>query len=216
MIRNVIWDFDGTLFDTAPAVSAAFQKVLDDNYSISYESAAILKLISIDPKHCANEIASKHVLDGDRLLREVKALYKTTSLSVQRPFNGVAEILKIMQSRGSNFIVTHRDRHSTIALLERFNLLKYFTFIIAREDLREQKPSPVAFIGVLTGFNLDKYETVGIGDRDIDVRAANRAGILSIFFNPAGHSHNDAALTIASYDQFEELIMFTDRSKSAA
>ncbi len=30
MIRNIIWDLDGTLFDTYPAITGAFQAALAD------------------------------------------------------------------------------------------------------------------------------------------------------------------------------------------
>jgi phosphoglycolate phosphatase-like HAD superfamily hydrolase len=30
MYKNIIWDFDGTLFNTYPAITASFNSTLDD------------------------------------------------------------------------------------------------------------------------------------------------------------------------------------------
>jgi phosphoglycolate phosphatase-like HAD superfamily hydrolase len=49
MFRNIIWDVDGTLFDTYPAIARAFQTALNDLGSDRRTSQDIPQLLRHNP-----------------------------------------------------------------------------------------------------------------------------------------------------------------------
>ena len=48
------------------------------------------------------------------------------------------------------------------------------------------KPDPASFNYIIDKYKLKKEETLGVGDRILDIEAANSAGIKSCFFAPEG------------------------------
>jgi HAD superfamily hydrolase (TIGR01549 family) len=125
---------------------------------------------------------------------------------MDKPFDGIHEVLKTIASRGGNFLVTHRDRTSTESILTRFALIDYFKCIITDENGFPLKPSPESFNFVIDRYSLDRSATLGIGDREIDVDAAKNAGIRSCYFRNDGSRIDHAEFNISSFRELPEII----------
>ena len=76
----------------------------------------------------------------------------------------------------------------------------YFTGCLTPEDGYPKKPHPDAFEAMLKIHNLQREETMAVGDRDIDVLAGQAAGIFTRLF---GLKTDEviAHLTINSFDE---------------
>ena len=85
-IRQLIWDFDGTLYDTYGAIVAAFSTTLYEKFGLVVEADDIYRMVKIDTKYCAQEIARESGLNQDKLLRAAREAYTNTSCIEQKPF----------------------------------------------------------------------------------------------------------------------------------
>lgn len=121
-MRNILWDVDGTLFDTYPAITYAISQALNG----LGESAALnvidgLARQSIDL--CLGTLAQRLSLDVDVVRRCYLAAYAALPLANQPPFPGAGEVCAtICQRGGVNVAVTHRGTSSTQALLDAHGL----------------------------------------------------------------------------------------------
>jgi phosphoglycolate phosphatase-like HAD superfamily hydrolase len=204
MYRNIIWDFDGTLFDTYPAMSAAFQGALKE-LGADESVERITDLLKISMSACATALAAHHGLDPDQILRRFEPLYSAVAPHRQPPFPGVIAVCDhVRRIGGHNLIFTHRGRLSTERLLAAHNMLGLFTQYLTNDDGFPQKPDPAAFLALIGGNKLRADETLAVGDRDIDVLAGAAAGLFTCRFGAAARGAV-ADLTIAS---FEELLRF--------
>ena len=108
MFRNIIWDVDGTLFDTYPAIARAFQAGLHD---LGKEAALdwVAGLARISLSQCVTTLAGHYHLEEDTLGEAFEKYYDQVTPEQQPPFPGVIAICAyICGMGGKNVIVTHR------------------------------------------------------------------------------------------------------------
>lgn len=201
-MRNIIWDFDGTLFDTDSAIIASFLLVLENGYGIKEDETKIRTLIKIDTKACAKILSADYGLNEKLLISQAREVYDRFGVDFQKPIDGTHSACeKVLELGGFNALVTHRDKASTEALLKYYDFYKYFACIITRDDNFELKPSPESFLHVIDLLSLDKAVTCGVGDRVLDVGAANSANISSYFFCSLGTKCSTATFNIRAIDE---------------
>jgi len=102
MIENVIWDFDGTLFDTYPAWVRSVIDVMKQNYAIPCDYSNVMKMAKITASHCINELARDHNLDNKKLKEAIWDRYFEVSEIEDKPFRGVQEVCKRVSQIGCN------------------------------------------------------------------------------------------------------------------
>ena len=209
VIRHIIWDVDGTLFDTYPAISASFLNALAD-FGASAPLPEIESLARVEVFHCAAELAARFDLATDDLIRLFGKHYMAVPLAAQPPFPGVREVCeKIVARGGVNAIVTHRNAGTLAALLAAHDLSSLFVESIARDDGYPRKPDPAAHLAVLQHQHLDPAETLSIGDREIDILAGRAAGTRTCLFR-GEPSKVDADLAISDYTELLGLLASGD------
>ena len=205
--KYIIWDFDGTLYDTYGNIVTAFACVLQENHQLSVAAERIYALVKVDTRHCAQQLAEEYHLDPQALLVTAREAYNTVASSEQRPFDDVREACKkILASGGQNFLVTHRDRASLDALLAAHDFGSVFTAIITSDDGFAEKPSADSFNYLIDKYRLPLNKTYGIGDRELDVVAAKSAGLSSVYFCPRGGKNKHADINISSFNTLCALI----------
>jgi phosphoglycolate phosphatase-like HAD superfamily hydrolase len=206
MFRNIIWDVDGTLFDTYPAIAKAFQVALNDlGKDASLEWIESLAKISLG--HCVTALANQCQLNKEAIGQAFGEHYEHTPPEEQPPFPGVITVCEYICSLGGmNVIVTHRGHKGTNELLAAHKMAHYFTDCLARDDGYPKKPHPAAFEAVLKRHNLRREETMAVGDRDIDVLAGRATGIFTCLFG-LNDDRVVADLTISRFDELYRYLM---------
>ncbi len=182
MINNVIWDFDGTLFDTYPAIAGVFLETLR-YWDIEEDWNEILRLLHESLSETYDYFSKKHSLDREVFRKKFVETEEAMDVSKAVPFDGAQKLLEhVIQNGGFNFIYTNRGS-STYGFLEEFDYMKYFKEVITRDDGFGRKPSPDCINYFVEKYSLEKGETLMAGDREIDVLAAHNAGVKSCYFN---------------------------------
>ena len=200
MIRNIIWDVDGTLFDTYPAIAQAFKAALND-FGVDASLDWIQRLARKSLGHCASTLADTYQLDAESIGQAFAAHYDLTRPEDQPPFPGVIAVCDyICTEGGKNVIVTHRGRQGTADLLAGHHMSGYFAGCLTRDDGYPKKPDPAAFEAILAAHSLEREQTIAIGDRDIDVLAGQAAGLFTCLFGLETEGVV-AELTVSGFDE---------------
>ena len=183
MLKYFIWDFDGTLVDTYPSMTIAFQKALA-NEGIDAPKDEILSLLKKSSKHA---LAYYH-LDGS-FKKQWKAIEERVDKDASQPFQGVIEVLNlIVKNNGKNYIVTHRDE-TTYDYLKFHRMLDYFTDIITIEEASRRKPDTDLFDQLMKRNQMNPDQTLSIGDRILDMMPSKALGLKTCLYNPKGFEH---------------------------
>lgn len=181
MIKSLIWDFDGTLFNTYPSMLAAFKMALKD-YEIEEEEYNIIQHMKISASKAMNHYAKKYNLPEDFSKRYV-SYEKATKPEGSVPFPHAHDVCdKFMKKGGRNFIVTHRD-NSTYKYLKNYSMENLFTEIVTKHNGFKRKPDPEGFLYIVNKYGLKKEETLIVGDRDFEIIGAKDAGIKVCLYN---------------------------------
>jgi phosphoglycolate phosphatase-like HAD superfamily hydrolase len=181
MFRHIIWDFDGTLFDTYPVIN----DILREHFlksGIDEPIEDITKLTKISMKYAVKYYQNKYNI-SDEFLAEYNKRVKEEELFRAKPFEGIPDICeKITSNGGFHYLFTHRG-NSSFELLDKNGLLKYFRECITSKEAFERKPSPEGILYLIDKYEMKQEEAIMIGDREIDVMSGKNAGIYSCFFN---------------------------------
>jgi len=171
--QNLIWDFDGTLFDSYPHSEAVFSRYLAEIRGIAPPISEIDALFKQ-----TLTVAYLHYGLTDEEIREFQRREADVTAEPRvRPFPLAAEILRGVVARGGrNYLYTHRDRLS-LRYLEEAGLLFLFSGVVTEEMGFPRKPEPHGVSYLLETYGLDKEQTVMIGDREIDVLSGQNAGV---------------------------------------
>lgn len=174
-----IWDLDGTLLDSYDAILAGLEETYE-RFQLTFDREKVKNyILRCSVKDLLWEVTAEAGLDFD----EVSA-FRATSLreknaSVQL-MAGAREVLDWTVAQGiRNFIYTHKGNNAFV-LLKELRVDQYFTEVITSESGFQRKPHPEALKYLLEKYQLDKSKTYYIGDRQLDVDTAKRAGISSI------------------------------------
>ncbi|QIZ10835.1 HAD hydrolase-like protein [Priestia megaterium] len=181
---NVLWDFDCTLFDTYPALVSGFINLSKQNL----DRDEVLRWLKIDSK-----TAFKHYGIDEKQRLGYQTLHNYYSKTESKPFEYLAEALS---SVDHNIIVTHRDKESTIFLLKKYHLDKYFKEIVSVEEQGfTRKPHSSSYEYVLKSHHIDLV----VGDRDLDLIPARELNIKTCAFQ---NRNIEADFHIDSYADF--------------
>jgi HAD superfamily hydrolase (TIGR01509 family) len=200
VIKNILWDLDGTVFDTYPAITYAISKSLNElGFSLALNVIDGLARQSID--HCMETLSQRFKLDPNLLRAQFENSYHEVSPAKQIPFPGVREVCQwIHEHGGVNVIVTHREVRSTQTLLDFHDLTSSFDDILSAEQGYPRKPDPTMVLVTLEKHNLTPAETLFIGDRELDIQAGRAAGIRTCLFGNL-EIPTPVDIAINSYDQ---------------
>jgi len=201
-INNIIWDFDGTIMDTYPAIaSSTYNVAKNNNINITYDE--ILRMTKITLRYALEYISEKSAKSYQDLFQEYLIEYEKYDISSLLIFPHVIDVLQyIIDQGGKNYIITHRGKTSLVDHLKQKDLPDLFTYLISGDCDFARKPLPDAFIFLRDKFNLNPADTIVVGDRLLDVQAGYGAGFKGILYK----NHQDFSGKIISIDDYSQLM----------
>jgi len=208
--RNLIWDFDGTLFDTYPEIAQAFIDVLKKDYGVEYDYTEAFSLAKTSITFCIESLADEFNINREEFYENFKKRYFGELTFEDKPFEGVEKVLKYVSVRGGNFLITHRGFESLNEFLSKNDFNKYFIKIVTSDANFPLKPNPSSFNYIIDKYKLSKEETLGVGDRILDIEAARSSGIKSCFFDPEGSKIGVATYNISKMTDLLKILKEAD------
>lgn len=180
MIRAVLFDFDGTLADTAPDLGGALNHVRC-NHNLP---PLPLELTRTEASAGARGLLGLgfNIQPGDAgydTLREAFLDYYAAHLSDHtRLFPGVAELLDQLDRRHMLWgIVTNKPARFTLPLLQQLGLDGRPVCVISGGDTTHSKPHPEPLLAASHALALPPAECLYLGDDIRDVEASLAAGM---------------------------------------
>lgn len=206
-MQNYIWDFDGMLFDSYPHITSAFLKALAENGKEGdYDEAKALL-----------EITYATAFEHYNVTEEEKTAFRNHEHNyalrpIAQPFENTIRTIEELFNRGrKHYLYTHRGRESSQYYLEKHGLAKFFTGFVDSSMEFPLKPAPDAVNWICETYNLDKSETVMIGDREIDVLSGKNAGVYGCLFTKKENPVSEADFII---DDIIQVLEIDDKEKT--
>ena len=181
VIRAVIFDLDGTLIDTTHEIQHIFNQLLE-SYSLPKRSFGFFK---DNIGNGVEDLLQKSLPSGysrniSPMLEKVKEIYSENLNKKSRPFEGIKEILDLLNENGIQIgIITNKMHHLAVRCVDTF--FPYYPIIaIGAGHLHPRKPSPDSALVLAGEFKTKPSEMLFIGDSSVDIKTAKNAGMVPI------------------------------------
>ena len=172
-MKNLIFDLDGTLGDTLPMCLNAFQKSVGPFLKYELPEEEITRHFGISEEGIISTLLPEQEEEG---LTSFFKCYTELLAENPDPFPGVPELLEKLQNNG-HFItmVTGKCLKTAVITLKKYNIAHYFADIYHGSPTGEVKDHCINEL--IQKHNLNKAETIYIGDAVSDIIASKNCGI---------------------------------------
>lgn len=181
---HILFDLDGTLIDSAPAILASFRD--------AFAQTGITPVRVIDASVIGPPLTETlQLLSGSadpalvaRLAEAFKASYDSEGYKATAAFAGIRELLSTLTGAGMQLsIATNKRIHPTRLILAHLGWADFFTHTYALDLFTPRLPNKAAMIArLLADQNIPKDQAIYIGDRSEDGESAdaNRLAFIAV------------------------------------
>lgn len=173
--RHVLFDLDGTLIDSAPAILASYRE--------AFASAGCAPVRTIDESIVGPPLTETlQMLAGSndaaliaRLAEHFKASYDTTGYRQTAAYAGVGEMLERLAAGGCQLsIATNKRLHPTRLILAHLGWAGHFEAVYALDMFQPRLPDKATMIArLLADHGVAREDAIYIGDRAEDGESAD-------------------------------------------
>ena len=180
-IKAVLFDLDGTLFDTVPTLSFAIQQILTPYHTL-HNLAELPFVISSGLqamiKHCAPSLSTKECLEYEPRVLKKYAQYIN---HLTKPFSNIESTLKQLKKQNLLWaIVTNKPTNLTNALLKHYPWAQQTDCLVCGDTYNNKKPHPEPLINACKILNSPPEQCIYIGDQLTDIQAGKAANMKTI------------------------------------
>jgi phosphoglycolate phosphatase len=191
--KGIFFDLDGTIVDSREAYYEAARIAFQ---AMGQEPPGTKAALEI-PRRLEQKQPINDIIKGDirKFLRVyLKTYYSITEVKTN-PVPNVSTALKILSTKAKLALITMRSvpKESIIKELERFNIAKYFTYVVTALDTHKPKPSPEALINCVKALDVQICDCIIVGDSINDVKAGKAAGAKTVAVLSGLFSREDLA-----------------------
>lgn len=179
----VLFDLDGTLLDTAPDLAAALNRLRRERGQFELSPAAVRPTIS---QGSPGMLKLGFGLEPDdagyaELNQRFLELYRENIAVDTVLFPGMAEVLAHLETVGIPWgVVTNKPGWLTEPLLKMLALWPRAACVVSGDTLTQRKPDPEPLWHACEQIGVAPACALYVGDAERDVRAGNRAGLLTL------------------------------------
>lgn len=172
--KLALFDLDGTLFDTGEVNYWAYKEALQP-FGIELEKDYFVS--KCNGRHYT-EFLPEIMGNSDNLdtVHKAKKIKYAMNLHRARINKHLFELIKLMKENYHIAIVTTASRKNTLDILEYFECLDLFEYIVTQEDITKVKPDPQGFNLAIEHFGVPVEDTVIFEDSEVGILAARATG----------------------------------------
>lgn len=187
MVGNllVVFDLDGTLVDTLPAIAEAMNAVLREEGLPEWPREKYRRFAG-DGAAMLVKRATSHQFDHDDkkvagLLQMFRERDEKTDEQFARPYDGVREALESLAADGATLaILSNKEHPEAWKLVEREFGIERFAAVRGVTPGAPLKPDPTVLLDIMAMARSTPTRTVYVGDTDTDMRTGRNAGVFTV------------------------------------
>ena len=170
-IKYVVFDWDGTLADTYPVISAA--------YDYTFDTLGLPRIPYDEVKRITSTLQNKDTLGsifGERKQEASDAYYSFIGkhhAAALEPMPGARDVLEYCRKHNiRNILITNKKTLYVAEEIEKLGFTEFFDRIIAAGEYAEDKPHPLATHAAFDGKLPPADEILVLGDGEADFKTA--------------------------------------------
>ena len=178
-IQTIIFDLDGTLLDTLTDLANSVNAALAKNGLPEHPIENIRRFVG----NGIAMLAERAVENGrsnplySQVLADIKMLYAVKCRETTAPYDGIPELLETLKNRGFQLAVVSNKPDAQVKKLCKDFFGGSITEAVGQKEGVRLKPAPDSLLQVMKILHSEPYQTVYVGDSDVDIQTAANAGI---------------------------------------
>lgn len=184
MIKALIFDLDGTLAHTLPAIAEGMNLALAELGYPAIDEQQVYEFINLGARDYAKNALPEQYREDDARIDALYAAYNRNYAKVymhtNTTYDGIPEMIAYLGEKYSMAVNSNKQDEFVKALVAQ--LFPQGTFVAAegfRTD-RAAKPDPAVPLQLAMLMGAEPQECAYIGDSDVDVKTAKNAGMHAI------------------------------------
>lgn len=175
-IRAVLFDFDGTLADSYPAITASVNYVRASHGLPALTEAQVRPLVGRGPERLMETAVGPNSVAAD--VAAYRAHHPSVMREGTRLMPGAVEALRALHRIGIKAgICSNKPVAFTRELIVFLRVAEFFSVVLGPEDVARPKPAPDMLLEGLSRLSLSAAQTLYIGDMVVDIQTARAAGV---------------------------------------
>jgi len=181
MIRNILFDLDGTIIDSKEGILNSVCYALDKMGREIPDKKDLLCFIGPPLSYSFAAFCGMSKEDSERAVAFYRENYAPRGVYEFSVYPGVETMLKKLSSGGRRlYLATSKPEVFAKKILEKAGLASYFTAVCGSliPSGRDKKEEVISYLVENEALSLD--ETVMVGDRSYDAEGAHAVGLVAI------------------------------------
>lgn len=186
-IKALMFDLDGTLADTIPAITEAVNMALESLGFPKRNEAEIRSFIGKGPRHLMSEALPREARESDPLLVDraltlYDGMYAKTYMHTDRLYDGMEEALLELSRYYKIAVLSNKQDEYVKALIDQLLPAGICEAAVGTRDGIPAKPEPRVALELAETLGVSPHDCMLIGDSEIDILTAENAefDILSV------------------------------------
>ena len=180
MYKNILFDFDGTIFDTVDGIVKSVRYALNKHGMDAPD--AVLRCFAGPPmEDMFMQTFDMSRDEAKQLRQDFQERYIPIGLFESKPFEGIEQLLAALKADGRRLaITTLKPTHMAETLLKRSGLYDYFDMVCGiAPDVTNFTKSELALMA-MEHFGGTPEDTVLVGDTKYDINGAHGAHLKAV------------------------------------
>ncbi len=179
MIKNILFDLDGTITNSYEGIVNAVKFSLD-KINFKYDESKLISFIGPPLKDSYMNLGFSEEESKDRI-EDFRDYYFRKGMKEMHLYEGIVETIQKLHDKGYKiYLATSKVESSAKKILADNNLLKYFSYAAGAtmDQSRVEKEDVIAYLIDETGIKPE--ESIMVGDRHHDIEGARLNNIKAI------------------------------------
>lgn len=212
MIKAIIFDMDGVIFDTEHKRFADIKRILK-RHGVFLKKSSFSSMLGKKTEVFVKEVFPGATKSFCLQVAEERRELQHHSLKSGRLIKGVPELLRYIKLEGYKTAITTGSKKPIVKrLLQMYLLTRYFDLIVTGEDFKTSKPNPECYRVTLEKLGVKAREVIVIEDAINGVKAAKKLGctVFGLRTYLSGKALSEADRSFATH---KEILQFLKTKK---